>query len=74
MGGFGYFKRLPPEVRAKILEQLEEHAGDRPVSIAQIVHLLGESRLHVELSETSLKSSIAEAALQKGFDIAFDGT
>jgi hypothetical protein len=74
MGGIGFFKRLPPEVRAVILEHLEDHAGDRPVSVAQIVRKLGESRLHVELSETSLKSSIAEAALHKGFDIAFDGT
>ena len=74
MGRSLFFHRLPPEVRATILDHLEEHAGDRPVSIAQIVHMLGEHHLHVELSETSLTSSIAQAALHKGFNIAFDGT
>ena len=70
----GFFNRLPPEVRATILNQLEAHTGERPISIAQIVHALGEQRLHVELSESSLKSSIAEAALARGLDVAFDGT
>ena len=74
MHGTGFFKRLPPPVRATILDQLEKHSGESPVSVAQIVHALGEHRMHVELSESSLKSSIAEAALAKGYDVAFDGT
>ena len=38
------------------------------------MHLLCERGMDVELSEASLKSSIAEAALEKGFNVAFDGT
>ncbi len=71
----GYFKRLPPEIRETILLHLAEHKGSRqPISISRVVHMLGERHLTVELSETALKSSIAEAAIREGFDVAFDGT
>lgn len=70
-----YFQRLPPEIREAILLHLAERKGSRqPISIVQVVHMLGERQLHVELSEKALKSSIAEAAIREGFDIAFDGT
>jgi hypothetical protein len=74
MGSASYFRRLPPEIRETILEYLDEQDGVSPVSVASVVHLLGERHLHVELAETSLKSSIAEAAIKRGFNVAFDGT
>lgn len=74
MGDLNFFNRLPPDVRAIILSRLEEHSRDSPVSVSAIVHMLGERQLRVDLSETSLKSSIAEAALKKGLNVAFDGT
>lgn len=70
----GHFNRLPPDIRETILHHLAEHSGKQPISISQVVHILGERRLRVELSEAALKSSIAEAAIQRGFSVAFDGT
>lgn len=69
-----FFNRLPPEVRAMILSKLEEHSSESPVSVSEMVHILGERQMHVDLSEATLKSSIAEAALKKGLNVAFDGT
>ena len=69
-----YFNRLPGQSQATILEYLDQHDRASPVSVASVVHLLCERRAHVELSEVSLKNSIAEAALQRGFSVAFDGT
>lgn len=70
-----YFKRLTPELREAILLHLAEHKGSkRPISITQVIHMLGERQLHVDLSEPALKNSIAEAAISEGLDVAFDGT
>ena len=74
MGRRGFFHRLPPEVRATILGRLETHDSELPVSVAEMVHMLGTHQLHVDLSEVSLKSSIAEAAIERGLSVAFDGT
>ena len=74
MGRSGFFHRLPPQVRARILSRLEQQNSDSPVSVSEMVHMLGELQMHVDLSEVSLKSSIAEAALEKGLSVAFDGT
>lgn len=75
MHNTSYFKRLSPELQKAVLLHLEEHKGsEQPISIARVVHMLGERQLHVELSETALKSSIAEAAIREGFNVAFDGT
>lgn len=67
-------KRLPPDIRVAVLSLLDDHAADRPVSIAGIVHALGEHHHGIQLSEPALKSCIADAALQRGFVVAFDGT
>ncbi len=69
-----YFNRLPPNVRETILTQLSGRRRDQPVSIAEVVHMLGDHYHGIDMSEASLKSSIAEAALERGFVVAFDGT
>ena len=69
-----YFKRLPPELRLTILDQLSSSGHDEPVSIAKIVHTLSKQYRDLEMSETTLKSSIAEVTIEQGRTIAFDGT
>lgn len=70
-----YFQRLTPELRAAILLHLSEHKGSaQPISISKVIHMLGERQLHVDLSEPALKNSIAEAAIEQGLNVAFDGT
>lgn len=69
-----FFKRLPPYVREQVLVQLQTQSETEPVSISRVVHLLSEEGVKVEMSEIALKSSIAEAALERGFVVAFDGT
>lgn len=67
-------KRLPPEMRRTILDRLSACEPNRPVSIAEMVHALSEQFRELDMSETTLKSCIAEAAIRDGRAVAFDGT